>query len=122
VPIGETIFLNVILQEAPTKTPDIPPRDIITGGSTKLKLLAPNIFVLRALHSLYSMAISRTFILATVTAAVALPFAMRMDWKIPRKRSVDGTSETESMRNLVLIEPGSAEDTKASSDHIGRDV
>ena len=122
MPIGETIFLNVILQQAPTQTPDIPPRDIITGGSANLKLLAPNNFVLRALHSLYSMAISRTFILATVTAAVALPFAMLMDWKIPRKRSVDGKSETESMHNLVLIAPGSAEDTKASSDHIGRDV
>lgn len=122
MPIGETIFLNVILQEAPVQTPDIPPHDIITGGSTNLKILAPNNPLLGALHSLYSMAISRTFILATVTAAVALPFALLMDWKVPKKRSMEEISELGSMRNLKLMEPRSAGDGRASIGHTGRDM
>ena len=121
MPIGETIFLNVILQEAPKQTPDIPPRDIISGGSTNLKHLAPNTVMLHALHSLYSLAISRTFISATTTAAVALTLAVLMDWRTQRKRPVDGVSETGSM-HTILVEPEGAEDTKTSSGRIGRNA
>lgn len=122
MPIGETIFLNVILTEAPKRTPDIPPHTIIAAGSTNLKSLAPNASVLRALHILYSKAITRTFLLALVTAAVALPFAVLMDWRVPKKRSGEEIPETECPNNLVVMEIGCAEDTRAPSDSIRRDT
>ena len=107
VPMGETIFLNVILTEAPKHTPDIPPHAIIAAGGTGLDSLAPNASILYALHELYSKAITRTFILATVTAAVALPFAMLMDWRVSKKCSEQKVPETEPTRTDVIMEMGS---------------
>ena len=122
MPIGETIFLNVILTEAPKQTPDIPPHTIIAAGSTSLKSLAPNAPVLRALHILYSKAITRTFLLAMVTAAVALPFAVLMDWRVSKKRSGEGIPETERPSDVVVREIRCAEETRAPSDSVRRDT
>ncbi|KAL8962326.1 MAG: hypothetical protein Q9193_001247 [Seirophora villosa] len=82
VPIGQTIFLNVITAEAPVRTPTITPQTIIETGSTRLRSLASNDQVLlAALRMLYSVAVTRTLILALATAAAALPFAVCMEWK-----------------------------------------
>ncbi|KAI4109547.1 MAG: hypothetical protein LQ345_007064 [Seirophora villosa] len=97
---------NVITTEAPVRTPTITPQTIIETGSTRLGSLAPSDeLVLAALHMLYSVAVTRTLILALATAAAALPFAVCMEWKnAARKLTAEGEGEEANQDSDCAVE------------------
>ena len=88
ISIGQTIFLHSLIAEVPKSVRGISPQAVFHDGATNLPLLAPDPDVLRALRGAYARAVVDVLYFALGTAAVALPFALVMEW-----RNVKTTSE-----------------------------
>lgn len=102
VPIAETIFVGTISSQVSSAAfPGISPAAVVKAGSTNLGSLTQNPTILQFLKQAYSHGVDNTLYLATGMIAVALIFAMGMEWRT--------ITEPTSPSNKIATEEKSSE-------------
>ena len=81
IPIGETIFVHSLSSEISKHTPEISGSLVVHVGPTNLKSLTTDSSTLRSLRASYSQAVTDVIYFSTAALAVALPFALFMEWR-----------------------------------------
>lgn len=81
IPIGQTILLNSLASDVSKHVPGILPQLVVHAGATNLKSLTTDGTILRAIQAAYSQALTNVLYFSLASLAVAMPFALCMEWK-----------------------------------------
>lgn len=94
--MGNALFLKGLITEIPRQTQDIAPQRVVDAGPRKLTFIASNPELLQALRLSYLKGVKYSLYLAVASVAVAVPFAVAMEWRTlgaaTREEEVVGTS------------------------------
>lgn len=96
IPIAEALLVNALAEEVPLLNATASPQAVIRAGATNLGVLTADPATLRALQAAYATAVVHTLYLALASMAVALPFAIGMEWKNVQTVSVQRATEKRS--------------------------
>lgn len=93
ISLGQTILLSGLLREVPKVTQAVSALSVVNTGATNLTSLTSDPRTLRAIRVAYSSAISDIILFTAGTIAIALPFALGMEWinvkKVARSSGVE---------------------------------
>ena len=98
IPIGETVLVNTLSSKVRKHTPGIPAELVVHAGATNLKSLTTDSSTLRSLQASHSQAVTNVLYFATAVLAMALPFAVFMEWKAVKKvasEDIEGQARAE---------------------------
>ena len=79
--MAQNVFINGLTREVQRRTNNISAHAVIEAGPTNLKALTSSKEVLDTLREAYAGAVKNTLCYALVTACLAVPFALNMEWK-----------------------------------------
>ena len=93
--------MNSLSTETPKRTSKIPVQAILQAGATNLAKITNDGNTLRSIQAAYSQSLTNTLYFSTGTIAIALPFALCMEWlnvkKVSRNRVICENSDRSGM-------------------------
>lgn len=95
--------MNSLAAEVPKLTTTVSPKAVIQAGATNLRVLTADPSTLRALQAAYATAVVHTLYLALASMAIALPFAVGMEWKNVHTESRHRASEKRSAQQVTQV-------------------
>ena len=97
LPVGQTILVNSLASEVSKHVSGVPSQLVVHAGATNLKSLTTDSTTLRAIQAAYSQAVTNVLYFSLAAIAVAMPFALCMEWKnLKDAQKMDGVEH----RNL----------------------
>ena len=80
IAIGQNVLVNSLLKEVPKYTDKVPPEAVVKAGALNLVNLTTSTSILTLLREAYGKAIQNLMFYSLVTACLALPFTLGMQW------------------------------------------
>ena len=105
IPIGNALLVDGLQTSIPKVTSALDAQTVISVGPTKLAMLTRDPALLEALRGCYVVAVQYTLYLSLAAIAVALPFALGMEWrrlKIPEKPGGDGPAANQDVEAATM--------------------
>jgi hypothetical protein len=101
ISLGQTILLNGLLREVPKVTQAVSAQSVVNTGATNLTSLTSDPHTLLAIRVAYSVAIRDVIFFTAGTIAIALPFALGMEWinlkKFSKSSGIEDTGSAEAI-------------------------
>ena len=108
IAIGQSVFINGLLNEIPKHTNATSPAAVLAVGLTSFQHLARTPTILRALQDAYATAIRFTMYFSLATACLSLPFALGMQW-LNVKKVAKKQNEAKAAQDSATIREASRE-------------
>ncbi|KAH7381082.1 major facilitator superfamily domain-containing protein [Cadophora sp. MPI-SDFR-AT-0126] len=96
VPIGQTIFNNKLVEGLHKLTPELDPPSVVNIGATEIHNVFEGAQYTRIIEA-YNDALSRTFLVATVLAALTLGGSLAMEWKTVKREKKSNENAEEAV-------------------------